>query len=121
MKNHIIKFSVLVCVMFLSACKSEKPNTNENDSSIEESFYLGQNPPGLIPEVFAPGVVSVDGRFESTISFSPDLKELYFEAKHEDEASQIYFSKLIRLAYLKKTEDNLNKTITLLDSKMELD
>lgn len=109
MKNHVIKFSILVSIIFLSACKTEKSNTKGDDSSIEEIFYLGQKLPGLIPEVFAPGVISVDGRFESTISFSPDLKEIYFEAKHEDEASQIYFSKLIDNTWTPVKKANFTK------------
>ena len=94
MKNHIIKFSVLVFILLLSACKTEKSNSKEEDSSIEESFYFGQKPPGLIPEVFAPGIVSIDGRFEGTISFSSELTEMYFAADNEDEETAIYFSKL---------------------------
>lgn len=82
-------------VIFLSACNTEKPNTKEGDSSIEESFYLGQKPPGLVPELFAPGIVSVNGRLEGTVSFSPDLKEMYFAADNEDEETSIYFSKLV--------------------------
>lgn len=95
----MIKFSILVSVIALSACKSERSNTKEDDSSSPESFYLGQKPPGLIPEVFAPGVVSINERFESTISFSPNLRELYFDAKYEDEVSQIYVSKLVNGAW----------------------
>ncbi|QMU62970.1 MAG: hypothetical protein GKR88_00900 [Flavobacteriaceae bacterium] len=93
MKNHIIKFSVLVFVIFLNACKTEKSNTKESDSSAEENFYLGQKPPGLIPEIFAPGIVSINGRYEHGISFSPDLEELYFGANYEDQYPSIYFSK----------------------------
>lgn len=95
--------------MFLSACKADKSNTKDDDSSAKESFYLGQKPPGLIPEVFAPDVVSINGRFESTISFSPDLKELYFDAKYEDEASQIYFSKLVNGTWTPIKKANLTK------------
>lgn len=40
--------------------------------------YLGQKPPGLKPEKFAPGIVSVYGSNENTITFSPDGKEIYF-------------------------------------------
>ena len=94
MKNHIIKFSVLVSVLFLSACKTEKSNTKENDSSTKESLYFGQKPPGLIPEVFAPGIVSIDGRFEGTVSFSSELTAMYFAADNKDEETHIYFSKL---------------------------
>ncbi|MEQ9467936.1 MAG: hypothetical protein RLN88_11030 [Ekhidna sp.] len=109
MENHIIKFSVLVFIIFLSACKTDKSKAKDDDSSTKESFYLDQKPPGLIPEVFAPDVVSINGRFESTISFSPDLKELYFEAKHEDEASQIYFSKLVNGTWTPIKKANLTK------------
>lgn len=95
MKKYIIKFSILVFILLLSACKTEKSNTKDDDSSTKEGLYLGQKPPGLIPEVFAPDAVSINGRFESTLSFSKDLKELYFDAKYDGEASQIYFSKFI--------------------------
>tara|TARA_R110002072_G_scaffold106447_3_gene232490 strand:+ start:2443 stop:3366 length:924 start_codon:yes stop_codon:yes gene_type:complete len=109
MKNHIINFSVLVSVLFIGACKTEKSKTNKDDSSIEERFYLGQKPPGLVPKVFAPGIVSIDGRLETTISFSPDLKELYFDAKYEDEASQIYVSQLVNGTWTTIKKANLTQ------------
>ncbi|PIV95175.1 MAG: hypothetical protein COW44_00390, partial [Flavobacteriaceae bacterium CG17_big_fil_post_rev_8_21_14_2_50_33_15] len=109
MRNNIIKFSVLVFVIFISACKTDKSNKKGDDSSVKQSFYLGQKPPGLTPEVFAPGLVSLNGRFESTILFSPDLKELYFDAKYEDEASQIYFSKLVNGTWTPIKKANLTK------------
>ena len=59
-----------------------------------ESPYFGQKPPGLTPELFAPGVISLNGRFESAVSFSPDLDEIYFAAYYEGEEVAIYFSKL---------------------------
>jgi len=40
--------------------------------------YLGQKPPGKKPVVFAPGIVSIYGGNENTITFSPDGKEIYF-------------------------------------------
>lgn len=39
--------------------------------------YLGQDPPGLSPKVFAPGVVST-GANELNAAFSPDGREFYF-------------------------------------------
>lgn len=109
MKNHIINFSILVFILFLSACKTEKSSKVEDVSTTQENLYLGQKPPGLIPEVFAPGKVSINGRYESTISFSPDLKELFFDAKHEDEASQIFVSKLVNGAWTTIKKANLTK------------
>jgi len=40
--------------------------------------YLGQKPPGMTPEIFAPGIVSIPSIPESWLSFSPDGKEIYF-------------------------------------------
>tara|TARA_A100000171_G_scaffold566_1_gene775 strand:- start:200 stop:1096 length:897 start_codon:yes stop_codon:yes gene_type:complete len=78
LKNHIIKFSALLIILYLSACKTEKSNTEEDVSTAQENLYLGQKPPGLIPEPFAPGLVTTPG-WEYYGGFTPDLKEFYFE------------------------------------------
>jgi len=49
----------------------------QDDMPVHEDSYLGQTPPGQIPEVFAPGIVTTD-RFEYGATFTPDLKEFYF-------------------------------------------
>ncbi len=36
--------------------------------------YLGQKLPGNTPVIFAPGIISIPGRSDSTVSFSPDGK-----------------------------------------------
>ena len=43
-----------------------------------DSAYLGQFTPGTIPQVFAPGVISLNNRFETYPTFSPDGKEMFF-------------------------------------------
>lgn len=75
--------------------------TNAQENNVHDSFfpplenrYLGQKPPGIIPEIFAPNIVSIDGRFEGTVSFSSELTEMYFAADNEDNKTSIYFSKL---------------------------
>ncbi len=42
-----------------------------------EGPYLGQTPPGMTPEVFAPGVISTNG-WEYGAVFAPNMKELYW-------------------------------------------
>jgi len=69
-------------------------NVSQNKLPILKGPYLGQKPPGLIPEIFAPDVVSINGRSEGSISFSPDLGEIYFGAKSRSEVPAIYFSRL---------------------------
>lgn len=44
----------------------------------DEQKYLGEEQPGLIPKLFAPGVVSVENRFEYGSTFSADGKEFYY-------------------------------------------
>lgn len=40
--------------------------------------YLGQKPPGMIPEIFAPGIISSEEFIEFKGSFSLDGKEYYY-------------------------------------------
>ena len=56
--------------------------------------YLGQEPPGLKPEKFAPGIVSIPDFLEYCGTFSPDGTEYYFYRYSIDPPSKIYFSKL---------------------------
>jgi hypothetical protein len=59
--------------------------------------YFGQNPPPEIPQLFAPDVVSVKGRFDYGISFSPDCKEFsYGVLDIRDESGHIYYSKKVK-------------------------
>jgi hypothetical protein len=44
----------------------------------DSTIYLGQTPPDDIPIVFASGVVSLNGRTENKITFSPDGKMCFF-------------------------------------------
>ncbi|WP_394748916.1 TolB family protein [Spongiimicrobium salis] len=91
--NKIHFVMILAVALSINACYTKKQQATVNEPSITETLYFGQKPPGLIPEVFAPGIVSVNGRFEGAITFSPDLDEMYFGADNEHEATEIYFSK----------------------------
>lgn len=44
--------------------------------------YLGQKPPKDVPKIFAPGIVSLPDRKEEVITFSPDLKEVYYSIEY---------------------------------------
>ncbi|MBE0655504.1 MAG: hypothetical protein IH594_17005, partial [Bacteroidales bacterium] len=49
----------------------------QSDFSKLRGPYLGQNPPGLTPEIFAPGIISTE-QFEFGGTFSPDGTEFFF-------------------------------------------
>ncbi len=63
---------LLASTVIMSACSQ-----NLNESPVLDGPYIGQMPPGLMPEVFAPGVVSTKG-WEFGGTFTPDMNEFYF-------------------------------------------
>lgn len=62
-------FAAVICVAMSSGC---------GDASHPSGPYLGQSPPGSVPEVFAPGLVSTGYHEDGGPAFTPDLKEIYF-------------------------------------------
>ena len=80
MKTTCLLFLTFVTAILLIACHSPKQNLRDRESPPKEDLYLGQKPPSLIPEVFAPGIVTTE-HMEFFGSFTPDLKEFYFKRK----------------------------------------
>lgn len=56
------------------------PNGNRQTAQwpILKGPYLGQKPPGMKPELFAPGIISTEDLYEMNSVFSPDGEEFYF-------------------------------------------
>jgi len=92
MKKLII-LSIASFIILLNSCQTKKEPVAINSSN-KQNLYLGQKPPGLVPEIFAPDLISVKDRYEGAITFSPNLDEIYFGIKNKDNQSAIYFSKL---------------------------
>ena len=72
MKRYLRYVALIFTLLINSGC-----SFGVNEIPIIDGQYLGQDPPGLVPIVFAPGKVSTDG-WEIGGTFSPDLKEYYF-------------------------------------------
>jgi len=53
-------------------------HSQQSDFPVLKGPYLGQKPPGLAPEIFAPGIISSAEFVDFKGSFSPDGKEYYF-------------------------------------------
>jgi Tol biopolymer transport system component len=62
-----------------------------NDFPVLKGAYLGQDPPGMEPEIFAPGIIST-GESEGCSVFSPDGKELTFN-KFRESKTFIYITR----------------------------
>lgn len=69
MNTKLIKLIFVYVIIFILAGCAKKDNIR---------LYLGQEPPGEAPKLFAPGIVSTEEHHEFSCTFSPDGKELYF-------------------------------------------
>lgn len=76
----IYKLSML-CLGFIILIRC----TNRNEMSDLQGPYLGQNPPGMTPEIFAPGIVSTERNEHSPAIFSKDGKNLFWSYYYEGE------------------------------------
>jgi Tol biopolymer transport system component len=86
-----IGMSVILLLLMVTISIS---SYSQDEFPVLSGPYLGQKPPGLIPQIFAPGIVSIKDRFEGAISFSPALDEVYFSVDSQDRKTSVYFSKI---------------------------
>lgn len=70
-KRHAL--TLVLALLTLSACAA---GDHEKISAVHGP-YLGQQPPGAEPQIFAPGIVST-GLFERDLAMTPDGAEIYF-------------------------------------------
>ncbi|MEP0266292.1 hypothetical protein [Dokdonia sp.] len=98
MRNYNFIILILVFTMFFNSCNTEKQKVNDSDFPRLEDPFFAQKPPGLIPEIFAPRIVST-AHSELTTAFSPDVKEIYFRKYDEGLENEV----LVAIQY----KDNL--------------
>ncbi|NVJ97308.1 MAG: PD40 domain-containing protein [Alphaproteobacteria bacterium] len=69
-------FSATIAILLASAAVTVGSQAGDAAKGLSGP-YLGQTPPGMTPEVFAPGIISTPG-WEYGVVFSPSMKELYW-------------------------------------------
>ncbi|MCP4153275.1 MAG: hypothetical protein GY757_36425 [bacterium] len=67
---------ILIVVLAWLGLSLTHAGTKQETCSLKGD-YLGQTPPGIEPQVFAPGFIST-GLAERDTAFTPDLKEFYY-------------------------------------------
>lgn len=73
-----------IFILGLISCKTETTTVD----------YFGQTEPKTTPEIFAEDIISIKGRFEHGISFTPNSEELAFGIFNKgDFSGTIYYSK----------------------------
>jgi hypothetical protein len=92
MRNKMKKVILTLVILFQVSITNSQ--TSQNDMSGLKGPYLGQKPPGMKPEIFAPGIVSVDEAKYTTITFSSIGNELYFY-RWDGSVARIYCCKVV--------------------------
>jgi hypothetical protein len=82
---------ILLFVMLVTSVFMMPDFARENPGPVPHHAgpYLGQQPPGTIPQVFLPGIVSTRESFEYSNTISPDGKEFYFARRTNDQEVQM--------------------------------
>lgn len=73
-----VKKCVILSVVFLFLMGLFYCSVQQNILPNLKGSYLGQKPPGVTPEVFAPGIVSTNNHAEMGCAWTPEGKEFYF-------------------------------------------
>lgn len=70
---------IIFVALFVVECNNKE--TKSQEPKLESPLiYLGQKPPGITPELFAPELIKNEFR-EAAAAFSPDAKEFYFRRR----------------------------------------
>ncbi|WP_420386566.1 hypothetical protein [Roseivirga sp.] len=85
--KQVLILCILLTLNSVVAQETVKPGAYDPNLS---GPYLGQKPPGLTPEPFAPGLVTTQ-RWEYSGVFSPDMKEFYFLRQPADSSEKQEF------------------------------
>lgn len=105
MKRFMVYILIFATVSLLAgfAINTQMPGLYSDDFPELSGPYLGQTPPGLISEVFAPGIVSSNEWGEHCqLAISPDGNEIFWSAwsgkykseKFPENSEQLYYSRI---------------------------
>jgi Tol biopolymer transport system component len=78
-----MRTKILLHLFFFIAIAVFLNCAGQNDFPVLSGDYLGQNPPGMTPEIFAPGIIS-HGFHEHNLTISPDGDEILFSCSSRD-------------------------------------
>ena len=89
-KNTLIGRSGLLLAMAIAL------HSSQVDIPKLSGPFLGQKPPGMTPEIFAPGIVTTELNEHGSPTFSPDLSEMYWSPQYKEiGGGRIIFMKIV--------------------------
>ena len=87
-RERMVFLTMFFILVILIAC------SKQDDFPVLKGSYLGQEPPGMTPEIFAPGIISTEEKYELNSVFSQKGDEFYYEIStttQEEKKKGIYF------------------------------
>jgi hypothetical protein len=72
-----MKLKPIFITLLLASLTISSHSHSQDDFPMLEGPYMGQKPPGMVAEPFAPGIISKEG-WELEGVFAPGMKEFYF-------------------------------------------
>jgi len=75
-----LRFATLISMVVIATglCVAQDDSVDPPDFPVLTGPYLGQEPPGVTPELFAPEIMNAEHGYHSTVIFSPDLSEAFW-------------------------------------------
>jgi len=89
-KSKLIFITVLIFIIGILHSQEKNP-----EFPVLKGPYLGQKPPGMVPEMFAPGLISTELHDDAAPAFSPDGKEVYFRIVYK--INEKYYGTIFRM------------------------
>lgn len=94
MVNTKIKLAV-GCLLALFISGTQARQAKKPEFPLLSGKYFGQKPPGNRAELFAPGLISLEGRYEFAPSFSPAGDELLFTVQVPGRPACVHYTKIV--------------------------
>lgn len=113
-----MKIGLLVLVTAAVLLLASSPTLAED--SFPGGPYLGQKPPGLVAEIFAPGIISTAGS-EINSAFTPDGNEFYFTTWTEETGTMIMVAQQVDGRWLKPVRASFSTHPTDVDPAVSPD
>jgi len=80
----------IAVILLLPVLMINSKSHSQDKFSVPAGPYIGQKPPSLTPQVFAPGIISTE-HHEWGATFTPDMKEFYFSRKNNKSGKVSHF------------------------------
>lgn len=80
-KTRTTKFLIVTTLLLYNTIFAQEITESDFNFPLIEGPYMGQEPPGMIAEPFAPGIISKEG-WEIEGVFAPGMKEFYFTTRN---------------------------------------